>query len=248
MKTTLFILASFVGLFFVSCSNTEKSGTDTSDSTKVETTQTVFDDSKPDGARYGVKSGIVYYEPYEMMGMKMTQTTYFDDYGKKETQEILTEGEMMGMKTKSHAMNILADGYSISFEVENIVNGKNQTKKIARKSKISGAMGMDMAALTDELKKKYDYKEEGTETVAGIEGTKFSMTFDKGKSNTRISGVVYENIMLRSEANIGGMKLSLKASKFDKEAAVPATIFEVPAGYTIEEVDLSKMGQPLETK
>jgi len=248
MKKTFFLLASFAGLFFVSCSNNETSKSETTDSTKVETTQAPVENAKPEGARYGVKSGIVYYETYEMMGMKMTQTTYFDDYGKKETQEILTEGEMMGMKTKSHAMNILADGYSISYEVESIVNGKDQTKKIARKTKVTGAMGLDMASLTDELKKKYDYKEEGKETVAGIEGTKFSMTFDQGKANTRITGVVYENIMLKSEANIGGMKISLKASKFDKDAVVPATIFEIPEGYKIEEVDMSNMGQASKTK
>ncbi len=249
MKKTFFLLASFTGLFFVSCSNNDKGNSEATDSTKTETTQVPAEDAKPEGARYGIKSGIVTYEPYEMMGMKMTQTTYFDDYGKKETQEVLTEGEMMGMKTKSHTMNILADGYSISYELENIVNGKDQTKKVARKTKISGAMGnMDMSALTDEMKKKYDYKEEGTETVAGVEGTKFSMTFDKEKANTRIIGVTYKNIMLKSEANIAGMKISLVASKFDENADVPAAKFEIPEGYKVEEVDMSNIGQPAKTK
>lgn len=248
MKKTLFLLASFAGLFFVSCSNSDKGNSETSDSTKSEISQAPADDSKPDGARYGIKSGIVYYEAYEMMGMKMTQTTYFDEYGKKETQEILTEGEMMGMKTKSHTMNILSDGYSISYELENIVNGKDQTKKTARKTKVSGTGGMDMSALTDELKKRYDYKEEGTETVAGIEGTKFSMTFDKEKANTRITGVVYKNIMLKSEASIAGMKISLKASKFEENADIPADKFEVPEGYEVEEIEMSNLGQTAKTK
>ena len=248
MKKSLFVLASFAALFLFSCSNNENSNSESADSTKVETSDVSSNDALPEGTRYGVKSGIVTYEPYEMMGMKMTQTTYFDDYGKKEAQETLTEGEIMGMKTKSHTMIIMAEGYSISYEIENIMNGKDQTKKIARKTKISGPMGgMDFASLSEEMKKRYNYVEEGTENVAGVEGTKYSMTMDKEKANTKITGVIYKNVMLKSEANIGGMKISLKAASFEQDADVPASKFEVPEGYKIEEVDMSKFGQP-ETK
>lgn len=240
MRKTLFILASFAGLFLVSCSTNENGTGETTDSTQVEATENVTEEVAPEGARYGIKSGIVSYEAYEMMGMKMIQTTYFDDYGKKEMQEVLTEGEMMGMKTKNHSVTILSDGYVIKYELENNVNGKDQTKKIARKMKMTGPMGnMDMSSLTDELKERYKYKEEGTETVAGIEGKKFSMTMDKEKANTEISGVVYKNIVLKSEASIAGMKISLVASKFEENADVPASKFEVPEGYTIEEMDMN---------
>jgi len=243
MKKTLLIFTALASMISVSCSNNDQNKEGTTDSTQVATTENGI----PQGSRYGIKSGIVTYAPYEMMGIKVTQTTYFDDYGKKEAQEILSEGEMMGIKTKSHSMNILADGYSISYELENTVNGKDNAKKVAKKMKVTGNPfgSLDLSSFTEEVKKNYDYKEEGTETVAGVEGTKFSMTLNKDKADSRITGVLYKNIMLKSEMKMANMKISLLASKFEQNATIPAEKFGIPAGYTVEEVNMNApIGSP----
>ncbi len=233
MRKSFLILAAFAGLFFVSCSNSDNGKDGSTDSTKVATTE----DGAPQGARYGIKSGIVSFEQYDMMGVKITQTTYFDDYGKKESQEIISEMDMMGMKTKQHSMSIMADGYSINYQLENIVNGKDETKKTATKVKIEGNPfgSFDFSTFTDAIKEKYDYKEEGSETVAGVEGTKFSMTLDKTKANDRITGVMYKNIMLKTSMKMSGFAINLVAKSFEENATIPAGKFEIPAGYTIEE-------------
>lgn len=235
MKKHFLLVTAFASLLFVSCSNGDQGKEATNDSTKVATTE----NETSQGGRYGIKSGIVTYAPYEMMGIKVTQTTYFDDYGKKETQDIVSQGEMMGIKTKSHSVNIVADGYSISYELENSINGKDKAQKIAKKTKLLGSANMDISTLTDAMKKEYDYKEEGTETVAGVEGTKFSMTMDKGNTNSRITGVIYKNIMLKSEMKMANLNINLTAEKFEQNATIPAEKFTVPAGYTIQETDMN---------
>ena len=238
MKKHFLFVTALAGLFFVSCSNSDQGKETTTDSTKVAPTK----ETGPQGGRYGIKSGIITYAPYDMMGIKVSQTTYFDDYGKKEMREIISQGEMMGIKTKSHSVNIIADGYSIDYELENSVNGKDKAQKIAKKKKLSGNPfgNIDLATLTDEMKKAYEYKEEGTETVAGVEGTKFSMLMDKKNTDTRITGVIYKNIMLKSEMNMANLKIRLAAEKLEENAVIPAEKFTVPAGYTIQEVDINE--------
>lgn len=234
MKNNFLLILSILSLFFASCSNNDKGKTTGSDSTQVTKAET---SDVPQGARYGIKSGIVTFEPYEMMGVKITQVTYFDDYGKKEAQETSSEMEMMGMKTKQHNMSIMADGYSITYQLENLVNGKDELKKVAKKTKISGNPfgSMDFSTLTDELKKRYDYQELGNETVAGAEGTKFSFVMDKSKPNDKIIGVVYKNVMLKSAMKMSGFEINLVANKFDQNVEIPADKFGIPAGYTVEE-------------
>jgi len=234
MKKLILLSFVFANLIFVSCSNSDKGKEGSTDSTQVATTEKT---DVPQGARYGIKSGIVSYQTYEMMGVKITQTTYFDDYGKKEAQESMSEMDMMGMKTKQHNMSIMADGYSISYPLENMVNGKDELKKVAKKIKTSGNPfgSMDLSTFTDELKKRYDYKELGTENVAGVEGTKFSFVMDKSKPNDKIIGVIYKNVILKSSMKMSGFEINLVASKFDQNVEIPADKFGIPAGYTVEE-------------
>jgi len=131
----------------------------------------------------------------------------------------------------------MADGYSISYPLENMVNGKDELKKVAKKIKTSGNPfgSMDLSTFTDELKKRYDYKELGTENVAGVEGTKFSFVMDKSKPNDKIIGVIYKNVMLKSSMKMSGFEINLVASKFDQNVEIPADKFGIPAGYTVEE-------------
>lgn len=234
MKKIILLFSVFASLIFASCSNSDKGKEESTDSTKVATTE---DAGTPQGSRYGIKSGIVSFETYDMMGVKITQSTYFDDYGKKECQEIISEMDMMGIKTRQHSMSIMADGYSINYQLENIVNGKDETKKTATKVKVSGNPfgNMDFSTFTDAVKEQYDYKEEGSETVAGVEGTKFSMTLDKTKANDRIVGVIYKNIMLKTSMKMSGFEIKLVAKSFEQNADIPAEKFEIPAGYTVEE-------------
>lgn len=186
--------------------------------------------------KYEIKSGIVHYKPFEMMGVKTTQTLYFDDYGSKEVHETNVEANMMGYTSKEQKIVLISDGYSFSFDMIKMKNGKDELVKEAKKTKMlsMGEMNTGAAmAMGEEMKKQMDFKEEGAETVAGVTGKKISMVMNKQKPDQRIFTVTYKNIMLKTD--MGGIKI--EAEKVEKNVDIPATKFEVPAGYKIIDTD-----------
>ena len=191
-----------------------------------------------------MQSGIVTYEPLVIMGIKSASTLYFDDYGRREARESVTDSNIMGMKSHEKKVDITDGDYMISYEAEKIVNGKDETSKVATKTDLRKfkEMAMKMGAeIGEQMKKDLDYREEGTEVIAGVTGTKYSISLNKEKKEQRVYGVLYKKISLKSQ--MGG--IIIKAAKIEENASVPAAKFEVPAGYTIKEVNLEKeMGLP----
>jgi hypothetical protein len=192
------------------------------------------------GGPYGVKSGTVTYKPMNMMGMMISQTIYFDDYGNKETREVITQGSMMGQTVQSHAFDIRDGLTTIHYELENIKNGQNVATKEAFRQQIPKELleQQYFSSLSDELKKKLMYKEEGTETVAGLTGTKYTMAPDSANPSMVATGVHYKNILLKLEMN----GISVVADKIDFDSKVPAEKFKVPEGFKI--VDKNRDAMP----
>jgi hypothetical protein len=220
------IIASFV-MFAISC--TGKSGnqsTETKDSVKaVSNEQTSSSTPK----KYDIKSAIVTYKT-KVMGMNNSQELYFDDYGAKELSITTTEMNMMGMANKKVNATLKKDGYIYTYELENIVNKEDKLKKEIRKTKAFSMSGGDMSAaasMSAEMKKQYEYKDEGTESIAGVTGNKFSMKMGK----TKMTGVLYKKVMLKTEMEM----ITIVADKFEENASVPAEKFELPKDYTIVE-------------
>lgn len=215
------------------------SGCSKSDNPVSDAVSSLSSESLP--KRYEIKSGIVHYEPQNLMGMgTTTQTLYFDDYGRKEAVETVTESNVMGIRTHEHAMRI-TDGYtSISYEIKKTVNGKDETSKVATKSDIRElqemAQMMAMSLDVNELKKNMDYREEGTESIAGVTGKKYSVAMNKELPDARVYGVMYKNIVLKSEMG----SISMKAASIEENVAVPASKFAIPAGYTVQEVNVAE--------
>jgi hypothetical protein len=214
-------------------------GCSKSDNPLTDAVSSISSESLP--KRYEIKSGIVHFEPMNVMGISTTtETLYFDDYGQKEAKETITESNVMGMKTYEHRMDITDGHFSISYELKKTVNGKDETSKEATKTDMREiremALIMSKAIDVNELKKNFDYREEGTEEIAGVTGKKYSVALNQNKPDARVYGVMYKNIVLKSE--MGG--ISMRASKIEENAAVPASTFEVPAGYTIKELHLAE--------
>lgn len=214
MKKTLILLQVISLTLLIACNSGNNSG-----------------GTGKNGGPYGVKSGIVIYKPMDMMGMSISQTIYFDDYGNKETREVITSGNMMGQTIQSHAFDIREGLTTIHYELENIKNGQNVATKEAYRQQIPKELleQQFFSSLSDELKKKLQYKEEGTESVAGLTGTKYTMAPDSSNPGMVANGVHYKNILLKLE--MGG--ISVVADKVDFDSKVPADKFKVPAGYTV---------------
>ncbi|HNW54351.1 MAG TPA: hypothetical protein PKN21_08795, partial [Bacteroidales bacterium] len=148
---------------------------------------------------YGEKSGIVTYKPMDMMGVKVTQTLYFDDYGKKEMRETMVEGNMNGMEMRQHTIDMRDGNQMYHYELENIAAGQDRATKNVYKTTLTPEMleSMNVGSLSAKLKAKLGYKEEGKETVAGLEGIKYSVAPDSLNPENRITGVQYKNIQIK---------------------------------------------------
>jgi hypothetical protein len=190
---------------------------------------------------FGEKSGIINYKPMDMMGVKVTQTMYFDDYGKKEMRETMVEGNMMGMDMRQHTIDIRDGNIMYHYELENVSGGQDRATKNVYKTNLTPEMfeQMNVGTLSEKNKKQLDYKDEGKETVAGIEGIKYSIVPDSANPGNRITGVHYKNIPIK--ISMGQMEII--ADKVDFGAKVPAEKFNIPAGYTVIEQPAEQIPQ-----
>ncbi|HNZ67779.1 MAG: hypothetical protein WBK43_04245 [Prolixibacteraceae bacterium] len=164
--------------------------------------------------RYALKSGIVDYKS-TMMGFDATQTLYFDDYGNKE----VTESYMDIMGTKTTNVMLSKDGTMYNFDPEN---------KTGMKSPAMPQMNqLNFGALTDEVIKEWNLKEEGTETFLDKECTKYSMN----NTSLNMKGYywVWKGIVLKMDLEMATSGMVMEATNIQENAEVPAEKFEIPA-------------------
>jgi hypothetical protein len=190
---------------------------------------------------FGEERGIVNYKPLDMMGVKVTQTMYFDDYGRKEMRETMVAGDMNGMVMRQHTIDIRDGNVMYHYELENNTGGQDRATKNVYKSNLTTEMyeQINVGTLSEKLKKQLSYKDEGKETVAGLEGIKYSIAPDSANPTNRVTGVHYKNIPIK--VTMGQMEIV--ADKVDFDAKVPAEKFAVPAGYTIIDQSTQQMPQ-----
>jgi hypothetical protein len=213
-------MAVIAAASLVSCggSGDKKDGGDKKDSTANKTTE----NKTPAGAKYAMKSGIIDLKS-TMMGMEQKITMYFDEFGKKEAS-VLTM-EMMGMKTETRT--IKKDGYSYDIDM---------TKKECKKKKLPGAgdpNDLNFKDMSADMMKKMSIKKEANETFLGKDCEKYVMDYKEMKMKGTY--LVWNAIPLKTDVDMGGIKMVMEATKIQENASVPADKFEVPAGFkTIE--------------
>jgi hypothetical protein len=215
MKTnkliTLALLAS-IALLFSCKSKTSETAATTENPAATET-------ATPKG-KYAIKSGIVEYKT-QMMGMDMKQILSFDDYGKKEVTEMITD--MMGVKI--HTVTLIKDGFVYNYDLEK----KTGTKSVSYQS----SSNIDFENLSEQMVKDMNLKKEGTEDYLGKSCEKMSIDYTKMK--LKGTYLVYKGIALKMDADMGTMKMNLIGEKFIENPEIPAAKFEVPADIKITE-------------
>ncbi|MDO9256745.1 MAG: hypothetical protein Q7U54_14595 [Bacteroidales bacterium] len=190
---------------------------------------------------YGEESGIVTYKPINRMGVKLTLTMYFDDYGKKERRETVVAGDMNGMVLRQHTIDIRDGNVMYHYEIENNIGGKDMAKKNVYKTNLTPDMyeQMNVGTLSKKLKKQLDFKDEGKETVAGLAGIKYSVVPDSANPTNRVTRVHYKNIPIKVTTG----QMEIIADKVDFDANVPAEKFALPAGYNVVNQPTQQMPQ-----
>jgi hypothetical protein len=206
MKNLLFLLLIPVAL--MSCKNKTSGTVQVSESKD----QLPVAEAATKG-KYSVKSGIVEYK-IEMMGMKGTQTLYFDDFGSSEANVIVLD--VMG--TKSETVTITREGTVYNFD---------PVKKTGSKTTVIPNANVNFENLTDQVVKDWNLKKEGKDNILGKECDKFSM------DNTALSMKgfywVWKGVALKVDANMATVKMLMEATSFLENASIPADKLEVPA-------------------
>ena len=170
---------------------------------------------------YTVKSGIVTME-MDMMGQKIVQEVYFDDYGAKQA----TLSDFGGMKSR----NIVVDGETVMV---------NDDEKTAMKMPMMGQREtVNFSNLDEKTIKKYKVKELGTETVAGKECKKYDVTLFMMGQPQKQTVWVYKGITLKSSSKSDFGDMNQTATKIQENVEIPASMFTLPAGVKVEEMQM----------
>ena len=208
MEKLLFFVVALAVL--IACSKTEEKKVESAD----QETVTTQEESQPVvNHRYGIKSGVIFYDA--PMGTK--QELYFDEYGAKEL--FITSIDLGVAKSKS--IEIRKDGFSYSYE-----EGKTEGQK--RKWITND---MDYSKADPKTLERYKVKDLGTEMIDGKECKKFSAEF----GSSPILTWSWNNIMVKSITKMGGNDFIIEATKI-QETSVDSKMFELPDAVTFKEM------------
>ena len=174
---------------------------------------------------YEVKSGIVTME-MDMMGRKIVQEIYFDDYGAKQA----TIMEFQGKKMRA----IDVKGENVMIDDEN---------KTATKMPALGMTNEKINFLDKSEKniRKNKIKELGTEIVAGKECTKYSVAVFVMGQVLKQTVWVYKGITLKSSISTDFGEMVQIATNLVEDVEIPAETFEMPEGIKIQQMSQPPM-------
>ena len=178
---------------------------------------------------YSVKSGKVTME-MDMMGQKIVQQIYFDEYGAKQA----TVMEMMGQKMRSIEVdekNVMIDDAS-----------KTAISMPGMGPQMGGNNKINFLNLDEKTIKKNKIKEEGQEEVAGKMCTKYSYRMLMMGQGVNVHAWVYKGITLKTTIKTDFGEMVTKATKVEEDIQVDPALFVLPEGVEVQEMDMSMMG------
>ena len=179
--------------------------------------------------RYEVKSGIVTMD-MDMMGRKIVQEIYFDDYGAKQA----TISEMRGRKMR---------GVEVNGEMVMINDAENTAMKMPAMG-MGGGSNERINFLNTDPKyiKKNKIKVVGTETYLDRECTKYTVALFMMGQVVKQTAWVYKGIVLKSSMATDFGEMVQAATKLEEDVEIPAATFEVPEGVEIQTMSRGPMG------
>jgi len=190
-----------------------------------------------EGRRYAMESAIVHYDVEGVQ--KGTETLWFDRYGLREARERKSTLSFGGFTKDSHTLTIV-EGQSVT--------NVDLTTKTATQLTDENMKKMLEASITDDPEKAGEAhlesmggKRGGTDTVAGKTCTIWTLP----TMNTRTC--VWKGIPLLSEASMGNATVTMRATRVEEGASIPAARFALPAGVTMgAPMDLGEMMKKLQ--
>jgi|WetSurMetagenome_2_1015567.scaffolds.fasta_scaffold06135_6 hypothetical protein len=165
--------------------------------------------------KYGIKSGIIEYKS-TISGKEAKQTLSFDNYGKKELIETVTNiGDL-----KIITVSLTKDGYVYSFNPVTKTGTKVET--LGRQSSI-----IDFRNISDEMKRKMNLQLVDTVTIDERSCIKYNV--DWVEMSMTGTYTVWKGITIESDVNILKVEMVMTATSITENPVIPPEKFEVPA-------------------
>lgn len=235
MKQLFVLTLAFVltGLSLTSCGKKTDTAGGTDSTAKSDSGKSVSSSAPAvaNAAKYPVKSGIIHGES-EAMGMKITTTKYFDNFGALEAEETKSTMKMAGITVNTHNMKIMKNGMLYDIDLE-----KKEGKQMAMAIP-AGVGGMDFKNMGEQMMKDMGVKQLANESVAGKDCKVYEMT---GSGNGKgMTGKIWlwGGTPLKTDMSMSGMKVSQTTTSVEENVSVPASTFEVPKDVAMKEIDM----------
>jgi hypothetical protein len=168
--------------------------------------------------KYDVKSGVITLDSVmkiSTLEMKTTIVVSFDDYGMRECKETYKDGQLIG--------TTFSDGKSI-YNLQ--LNKKTATR--AGEAFRGTELRVDLSEMgTQKDRASGKVKQVAPMKIAGKDCDMIEVTGSNGEV-TRYGG--YKKIMVHLKTG----SVTITANKIEDDAAVPASKFQIPAGYTLK--------------
>jgi len=183
-----------------------------------------------EGATEKMKSAIIETESDIPGKGKTTMKIVYDNYGKDQMTETNMTLNVAGHTVNNSTKSITKDGYMYSWAS----NGKSGTKFKLGEANVD-PQNLDIANMTDEMRKKYNVKEEGTETIDGKTCKVFTYSIDQAKAKVWL----YKQTPLQTEINIHGMDMITRFKKLEENPEIPVGTFDLPADVQFKEMQVN---------
>ncbi len=166
---------------------------------------------------FGVKSGIL-KTVSDTRGQISRNTLWFDDFGRKQRQEIATDlGGELGVWVNS-VLVIGDDVWSI-----------NQYGNAKKTKKGADVVDLNWYSLSQEAISRYDVKELRTETYAGKKCKVYSYKTKQLMAKVPVTVWVWEGIVLKQEIQKKTYKSTIELEDLQVNCKIPAGTFNKPA-------------------
>lgn len=175
---------------------------------------------------YDVKSGIVTME-MDMMGRKVVQDIYFDDYGAKQAMVVEMRGQKMRGIEVDGEMVMINDAENTAVKMPSMgmtnekINFLDQSPKNIRRNKI---------------------KEIGKETLLDRECTVYTVAVFMMGNVVKQTVWAYKGITLKSSITTDWGEMVQVATNLVEDVEIPEKTFTVPEGIEVQTMSRGPMG------
>src|SRR5574344_124233 len=174
-------------------------------------------------AKYEMKSAII-KKKTEFSGQVLESTTFIDDYGKKESTEVIFKNGM-GPGVDKSMMTIMDSTSVITVDMDTkVANRVNLPTK-----------PINYLQISDEIRDQYKLKEAGEEAIGDKTCKIYTLEISQMGQTLQLKVWVWKGIALKSETSAGGTLLATETTTdIQENAAVLQDKFSLPAGVTIQ--------------